>query len=170
MTPRFSLTPPWARYVLVATTLVSLTLSGLILHERGTQHQLAEETTEAQQTLQTQQQALGKLREAQQKILRQQQKQQTTAQALVLLENIGRVLHPGVALRTADVNPSSHNIRLEVSAKSLAALLEFSQALQKLPAKVVLENHRDTAEKSPEWPVTAVLDVSFQEGRDEAIR
>lgn len=170
MTPRFSLTPPWARYVLVATTLVSLTLSGLILHERTTQHQLAEEITEAQQTLQTQQQALRKLREAQQKILRQQQKQQTTAQALVLLENIGSVLHPGVALRAADVNPARHNIRLEVSAKSLAALLEFSQALQKLPAKVVLENHRDAAEKSPEWPVTAVLDVSFEEGSNEAIR
>lgn len=170
MTPRFSLTPPWARYVLLATTLTSLTLTGLILHERSTQQQLALETNEAQQTLQTQQQALRKLREAQQKILRQQQKQQTTAQALVMLEDIGKVLHPGVALRAADVTPSRHSIRLEVSAKSLAALMEFSQALQTLPAHVVLENHRDAAEETPEWPVTAALDVSFQEERDEVVR
>jgi Tfp pilus assembly protein PilN len=171
MTPRFSLTPPWARYALLTTGLLCLPIAGLIVHDSSRQQQLTLEAGQMQQQLHTQQQALRTLRDAQQRLMRQQQQQQTTSPSLVMLEKIGSVMRPDVVLRAADVSPGQQAVRLEVSSKSLSAVLEFSQDLQKLPAKVALDNHRQATDKNPEWPVLAVLDVNFHpEKGDEANR
>ncbi|MEG3130402.1 hypothetical protein SC171_21945 [Pantoea cypripedii] len=169
MTPRFSPTPPWARYLLLITGLLCLPVAGLIVHDSTRQQQLTLETEQMQQQLHTQQQALRTLREAQQRLMRQQQQQQTTSPSLVMLEKIGSVMRPDVVLRTADVNPGQQTVRLEVSGKSLAAVLDFSQNLQQLPAKVVLDNHRQATDKSPEWPVLAVLDVNFHPEKGDEV-
>ncbi|HCM9225815.1 hypothetical protein L8P91_17660 [Enterobacter bugandensis] len=159
MTPLFTRSSPWAARTLLLTGLLCLPLTGAVMYGLFEHQRLELETSQVQQQLAQRQQVLRKLREVEQRRLRQAQQLQAVPPAIKLLDNIGSVLTPDIALLSIDVIASKGDARLTVNAGNLDALLAFSERLQQLPAHVVLENHRQSAQGDPAWPINAVLDV-----------
>lgn len=161
MTPLFSPSAPWARRTLLLTGLLCLPVTGLVIRETFQHQRLERQITQAEQQFVDHQRMLRKLQDAQQ--LRQRQSHQLEAipPAIRLMDSVGSALSPDISLLSIDINTAQRDVRLTVNATNLNALLAFSQRLQQLPAQVVLENHRPSANKDPSWPLSASLDVHF---------
>ena len=159
MTPLFTRSSPWASRTLLITGLLCLPLTAVVVYGLFGHRHIELETSQVQQQLAKRQQVMRQLREAEQRRLRQSQQLQAVPPAIKLLDNIGSVLTPDIALLSIDVIASKVDARLTVNAGNLDALLAFSERLQQLPAHVVLENHRQSAQGDPAWPINAVLDV-----------
>lgn len=161
MTPLFSPTTLWARRTLLLTGLISLPLAGLITWEMLQHQHLAQQITLAEQQFSDHQRVLHQLQDAQQRRQRQSQQLEAIPPAIRLMDSVGSVLTPDISLLSIDINSAKHDVRLTVNASNLNALLAFSERLQQLPAQVVLENHRPSANKDLGWPLSASLDVHF---------
>ncbi|OON41343.1 hypothetical protein BTJ39_05105 [Izhakiella australiensis] len=123
-----------------------------------TQQQLTAMTDRAQQQLNAHQQAARKIVE---KMRRQQKVKAASPDALSLLNPIGKALSAEVSLLQVDASFQQQHVRMEVAAKSLPALLDFSARLQRIPAKVELQNHRPAQDKSGRWPLQATLNLKM---------
>jgi hypothetical protein len=168
MTPLFSSRAPWARRALILTGLLCLPVSAMVTHEVVHQQRLEEQSARLQQQLTARQQVVRQMREAHQRRLRQHHQLETTPPAIHMLDNIGNTLTPDIALLGVEISTDKQDARLTVSSTSLDALLAFSERLQKLPAHVVLENHRQSTKNDAGWPINAVIGVHFPgEKRDE---
>ncbi|MBE5254498.1 hypothetical protein [Mixta mediterraneensis] len=171
MTPRFTPHPPWAFRTVFLACLISLPLMGLIARDSMDQRQLTVETQQMQHKLQMQQRVLHALREAQHRLMQRMRQQQSSPPVLAMLDGIANALQPQIAIRSVEVDRHQQQVRLLVDASSFDALLAFNQRLETLPAKVLLENHRKTAEKNAPLPVNAAIQVNFQqEAEHEAAR
>ena len=103
MTPLFTRSSPWAVRTLLLTGLLCLPLTGAVMYGLFEHQRLELETSQVQQQLAQRQQVLRKLREAEQRRLRQAQQLQAVPPAIKLLDNIGSVLTPDIALLSIDV-------------------------------------------------------------------
>lgn len=161
MKPLFTLNPPWALRTLLLTGLLCLPIASTVIYDLAQQQRLATRTSQAQQQLKVHQQMLRQLREAERRRLRHSQQLQAVPPAVKQLDSIGIALTPDIALLSIDVTASKRDARLIVNASNLEALLAFSERLQQLPARVVLNNHRQSAKGDSTWPVNAAIDVYF---------
>ena len=121
MTPLFTRSSPWAVRTLLLTGLLCLPLTGAVMYGLFEHQRLELETSQVQQQLAQRQQVLRKLREAEQRRLRQAQQLQAVPPAIKLLDNIGSVLTPDIALLSIDVIASKGDARLTVNAGNLDA-------------------------------------------------
>lgn len=169
MTPLFTRNSPWASRALLLTGLLCVPLAVTVTYGLLQHQHLELQTSRAQQQLAERQQVLRQLREAEQRRLRLSQQLQAVPPAIKLLDNIGSVLTPDIALLSIEVTASKYDARLTVAASNLDALLAFSERLQQLPARVVLENHRQSAQGDPAWLINAVLDVNVTAEEQHAV-
>jgi len=161
MTPLFSPSAPWSSRALLLTGLLCLPVAGLILRETLQHQQIDGQIILAKQQLSDHQRMLRLLQDAQERRLRQSRQAAAIPPAIRLMDSIGSVLTPDISLVSVDINASGLDVRLAVNATDLNALLAFSDRLQQLPARVVLENHRASNNNNPGWPLSASLEVHF---------
>lgn len=143
--------------------LLCLPLSIAIGHAWLQQQRLTAISEQTQKKLQEHQRAARAINEK----LRQQKKiQPASPAALQLLTPIGTALSQDVALLRLNSNSLKQEVKLEVAAKTLPALLDFTARLQRIPAQVELQNHHSVKEKGTEWPIRAAVNLHFsKEGR-----
>lgn len=82
-------------------------------------------------------------------------------QVVAMLNPIAKLLLPDVAIMNLNAEPEKKQVRLEVKALSLEALLDFSTRLEAIPAQVELQNHTPAKGVSQKWAVNATLLVIF---------
>lgn len=161
MTPLFSPCAPWATRTLLLIGLVCLPLTGLIVHEAFKHQQLGQQTVQAEQRYAEHQRILHQLQEAQLRRQRLSEQLETSPPVIRIMDSIGSVLSPNIALLNVDIDAARQEVRLTVNASSLDTLLAFSERLQKLPSNVVLESHQPSANNDSKWPLSASLNVRF---------
>lgn len=161
MTPLFSPSAPWASRTLLLTGLLCLPLAGLMIRETFQHQHLERQIAQAEQQFADHQRMLRQLQDAQQRRQRESHQLEAIPPAIRLMDSVGSALSPDISLLSIDINAPQRDVRLAVNASNLNALLAFSERLQQLPAQVVLENHRPSANKDPGWPLSASLDVHF---------
>ena len=161
MTPLFSDSAPWSPRLLLVTGLVCLPISWLLVQETLYQRQVEAHTRQVHQQLETRKATLKRLQEMQQHRLKQAERLKSVPPAIELMDRISSVMQPDAILQAIDIHPAQREVRLNVNASSLDAVLALSERLQQLPARVVLESHRTSAEAMPAWPVIATLTVQF---------
>ncbi|QLR43339.1 hypothetical protein HV346_11890 [Enterobacter sp. RHBSTW-00994] len=157
MTPLFSVQARWANRTLLGILLLSLPLIGFIINEKLTQRDISMQLDLAQRQLTTQQ------RLHQQWLHARPQKspfQHNRPWALIMLDRLGSVLTSEISLSAIDVDAKKKEMRLSVKATSLTSLLTFTAHLQSL-ATVTLENHQQSADDNPLWPLTAAVTLHF---------
>lgn len=158
MTPRFTLLPPWSLRISLVVAIMMLPVMVGVFRAWQTQQQLTVMTDRTRQLLIAHQQAARNIVE---KIRRQQKVNAVSPVVLNLLNPIGKVLSDDVSILEVDASVQQQRIRLEVSAKSLSALLDFSARLQRIPATVELQNHRAAQDKTGQWPLRATLNLKL---------
>lgn len=163
MKPLFTPYAPWAQRTLLLTGLVCLPVLGMLGHEYQQQRLLAGQIVQAQKKNATLQNALRKMREAGQRRRLRAQQLEAAPSAVLMLDDIGSVLTPDVAILSIDIAPARHECRLTMNAKSLDALLAFSEQLQMISANVVLEKHLPSRDSNSEWPVGAAITLYFHQ-------
>lgn len=161
MIPLFSPRAPWAHMVLLWSGFLCLPLSGVVVNEIITQRQLSEALKYTYQDLDAYNRAKRQLHEAELRRQLLDQKKLVTPTVLKMMDKIGSLLTPELALITVEVDASKKNVRLNVKAKTLNTLLVFSEQLQKISTNVALNNHQEVRDKDPVWPVSAMLEVYF---------
>ncbi|MHC9060944.1 hypothetical protein [Pantoea sp. y20] len=158
MTPRFTTIPAWAIRTSAVVVILTLLLLVSVVHAWH-QHRHLEATFEqVQQQLLAHQQAANKIAE---KVRRETKEKYSPPAVLDLLNPIGKALSADVSLLEIDASLQQKNIRLEVAAKTLPALLDYSGRLQQIPARVELQNHRVKPDKERAWPVSATLTLNI---------
>ena len=162
MTPRFFPRPPLAHWVLLLATLATLPPLGLIITAENQRRQITQQIDQSHQQLQENERQLRRARSAQQRKLKQRNKQHSAPPVVAMLDRLGQAATPDVAIISADVNPQKNVIRLTLRVTSLTTLFAWSERLQQLPVRVTLENHHPSPEKTTDWPVSAVLSLYFQ--------
>jgi General secretion pathway protein L (GspL). len=161
MTPLFSDSAPWSPRLLLVTGLVCLPIAWLLVQETFYQRQVEEHTLQVRQQLDTRKATLKRLQELQQHRLKQAERLKSVPPAVALMDRVASVMQSDVILQAIDIHPAQREVRLNVNASSLDAVLALSERLQKLPARVVLESHRTSGDATPAWPVIASLTVQF---------
>ncbi|WP_345828060.1 hypothetical protein AAGR22_13985 [Erwinia sp. HDF1-3R] len=162
MTPRFTLIPPGSLRVSLIVTLLTLPSIAGIGHAWYHHKQLTSFSKQIEQRLRTHQQAARTITD---KIRRLQTSQPVTMAVMTLLDPLGRALSDEVLLQELDASIQQQQVRINVVAKSLPALLDFSARLQRIPAQVELQNHRTSADKNSQWPLSATLSLNMMEKR-----
>ncbi|HEY3983134.1 hypothetical protein [Cedecea sp.] len=161
MTPLFSPSAPWAGRALLLTGLLLLPVAGVVIREALHHQHLEYQISQTEQRFADHQRTLRRLQEAQQRRQRQSHQLEAIPPAIRMMDSVGSALSPEIALLSIDITPMGRDVRLTVNATSLNTLLAFSERLQQLPARVVLENHRPSTNDDPDWPLVASLDVHF---------
>lgn len=146
----------WALRILFFTLLLSLPL----LVEIGNgwlKYQAFTEMYEiTQKKLQAHQQAARKIHE---KLTKQRRLKRTLIPELQQTFPIGAALSNEVSLLMLSFNFEKREARLEVAARSLPTLLDFTERLQQIPAQVNLQNHRLDQTAEDGWPIKATLNI-----------
>jgi len=158
MTPRFTPIPAWAIRASALVVILTLPLLAGVVHAWHQQRHLETSFEQVQQQLLAHQQAAKKITE---KIRRQAKAQHAPPAVLDLLNPIGKALSEDVSLLEVDASLQQKQVRLEVAAKTLPALLDYSGRLQRIPATVELQNHRVASNKESAWPVSATLTLNI---------
>ena len=151
-------TPIWA---LRAVPIVIL-LSSLLLAATG--HAWYEMQALAEKYEQTYHSALDYKkaeREIREKMRRQRKQPYVSPIALQRLFPIGERLKEDIAILMLDANFKKKQTRLEIAAKSVPGLLDFTARVQKIPFDVKLNDHRMEKEKSQLWPVRATMNINL---------
>lgn len=161
MTPLFTRYPPLAARTLLLAVIGCLPLAGLISHDMLLQHKQTQQTLQLKQQLEIQHQQLREFRAAQRRLLQQQHARNTPQQVIAMLDSIASRLTPDITVVASNADGRTSRVHLTVHAKSLNALLAFTHRLETLPVSVELDNHRHSADKYPDWPVEAAIDVRF---------
>lgn len=78
-----------------------------------------------------------------------------------MLNPIAQVLTPDIAIVSLNAEPDKKSVTLDVSTKSLAALLDFSARLEQIPARVELKNHTPAKNATDKWAVNSTLMIFF---------
>lgn len=161
MTPLFSPLAPWATRTLLLTGMICVPVAGLVIGETIKHQHFGRQIIFAEQRVADHQRILRQLQDAQQHRQRQSHQLEAIPPAIRFMDSVGSALSPDISLLSLDINPDQRDVRLTVNTTSLNTLLAFSERLQQLPAHVVLENHRPSVIKDPNWPLSATLDVHF---------
>lgn len=150
--------PSWALRTSLVVVLLCFPLLIALGHAWSQQQKLMAISEQMQQKLQEHQRAARIINEK----LRQQKKiKSISPTALQILTPIGAVLSDDVALLRLNSNSQKREVNLEVAAKTLPALLDFSARLQRIPVQVELQHHHSVKEKGTEWPIRAAVTLHF---------
>lgn len=163
MTPRFTPIPAWAIRASTVVVILTLPLLAIMIHSWHEQQHLEASFEQVEKQLHAHQQAAKEITE---KIRQQAKKKYVPPAVLDLLNPIGKALSEDVSLLEVDASLQQKQIRLEVAAKTLPALLDYSGRLQQIPATVELQNHRVEASKGNTWPVSATLTLNISNKGD----
>lgn len=151
-------TPPWALRISLATIMLCLSLLPCVIYSLHDLQNLMAKYEVTQRQLQEHKHAA---RIIQEKLQRQKKLQHATPGALQMLFKLGAALTDDVAILTLDASLQKQEVRLDISATSLAAVLDFTARLQNIPVLVELQNHHVAKEKESGWPIRATVNIRF---------
>jgi len=158
MNYKMGTTPPWALRILLMVTILCVPLLAGISKNWFALQTLTENYEQTQEKLLAHKQAERMIK---QKSHQKEKFQPTIPSVLKTLFPLGMVLNENIALLTLDLNVKNQDIALDIAAKSLPVLLDFTEKLQHMPAQVELKKHNVAKDKTGDWPIRASINIHF---------